>query len=54
MYGTDWPLVRMRPYLKLLHELDFAPEALENIAWRTATRLFKIDPASLGRPRGPA
>ncbi|HEX6883700.1 MAG TPA: amidohydrolase family protein, partial [Planctomycetota bacterium] len=22
MYGTDWPLVRMRPYLKLLEELQ--------------------------------
>lgn len=54
MYGTDWPLVRMKPYLKLLRELEFKPDALENIAWRTATRLFKIDPATLGPARGAA
>jgi len=48
MYGTDWPLVHMKPYLKLLRELEFGQETLENIAWRTASKLFKIDPATLG------
>lgn len=43
LYGSDWPLVQMKPYLKLLTELNFTAEQLENIAWRTATRLFKID-----------
>jgi len=52
MYGTDWPLVRMKPYLKLLHEMEFEADVFENIAWRTATRLFKIDPAVLGPQRG--
>jgi predicted TIM-barrel fold metal-dependent hydrolase len=50
MYGSDWPLVTMKPYLKLLKELDFEGEALENIAWRTAVKLFRIDPAALGEP----
>jgi predicted TIM-barrel fold metal-dependent hydrolase len=42
MYGTDWPLVRMKPYVRLLSELDFTDEQLENVAWRTAAKLFKI------------
>lgn len=54
MYGTDWPLVRMRPYLKLLEELSLDQEQLENVAWRTAARLFRIDEATLARSRGPA
>jgi len=42
MYGTDWPLVKMKPYVRLLNELDFTDEQLENVAWRTAASLFKI------------
>jgi predicted TIM-barrel fold metal-dependent hydrolase len=55
MYGTDWPLVRMRPYLKLLEELDLDDEQLENVAWRTAAKLFRIDEQVLanGRVRDP-
>jgi uncharacterized protein len=49
MYGTDWPLVRMKPYVKLLHELQLTEEQLENVAWRTAARLFKIDETKLGK-----
>ncbi|MCA8964657.1 MAG: amidohydrolase family protein [Planctomycetes bacterium] len=48
MYGSDWPLVRMKPYVKLLNELDFDQEQLENVAWRTAARLFRIDESRLG------
>jgi uncharacterized protein len=51
IYGSDWPLVRMRPYIKLLNELDFTPEQLENIAWGTAAKLFKIDTGKLGTHR---
>ena len=47
LYGTDWPLVAMRPYLKLLRELDFDDSQLENICWRTAARLFRIDETAL-------
>jgi predicted TIM-barrel fold metal-dependent hydrolase len=43
MYGSDWPLVDMGPYVKFLESLDFEGEAWENIAWRTAATLFKID-----------
>jgi len=42
MYGSDWPLVNMRPYLKLLSELELNDEQFENVSWRTASRLFRI------------
>lgn len=42
MYGSDWPLVNMRPYLKLLSELELNDEQFENVAWRTASRLFRV------------
>ncbi len=47
MYGTDWPLVSMKPYFKFMNELKFEGDALENVSWRTAARLFKIDEATL-------
>ena len=53
MYGSDWPLVRMKPYVKLLNELDFDQEQLENVAWRTAARLFGIDEQQLARAAAP-
>jgi len=49
LYGTDWPLVAMGPYIDFLDELDLDPEQLENVAWRTAARLFKIDVEALKR-----
>ena len=52
LYGSDWPLVKMKPYLKFLGELGFGQEQLENIAWRTAARLFRIDTDAL--PQKPA
>lgn len=54
MYGSDWPLVRMKPYLKFLDDLEFEQEQLENIAWRTAVRLFGIDVDALPGKRDPA
>ena len=47
MYGTDWPLVGMRPYVKLLDELEFTDEQYENVAWRTAARVFGISEETL-------
>lgn len=43
LYGTDWPLVSMGPYLKFLDSLELDEEQTENVAWRTAARLFGID-----------
>ena len=48
MYGTDWPLAGMRTYRKFFEGLELPDDARENIAWRTAARLFRIDTGSLG------
>jgi hypothetical protein len=48
MYGSDWPLVEMGPYVKFLENLEFDDEAWENIAWRTAASLFEIPTEKLG------
>lgn len=47
MFGTDWPLVEMGPYVRFLHSLEFEGDAFENIAWRTAAELFRIDTSLL-------
>ncbi len=47
MYGSDWPLVRMGPYVEFLDELKLDDEQRENVSWRTAARLFKIDASTL-------
>ncbi|MDH3206582.1 MAG: amidohydrolase [Gemmatimonadota bacterium] len=51
MYGSDWPLVEMGPYVKFLDTLEFDDESWENIAWRTAATLFRIDVSELGGER---
>lgn len=51
MYGSDWPLVGMGAYIKFLNNLEFDADQTENVAWRTAARLFKIDVAALGAPK---
>jgi len=53
LYGSDWPLVRMKPYLKFVNSLGFTPEQLEAVTWKTATRLFKIDLGYLGEAAPP-
>jgi len=51
LYGSDWPLVRMGPYVKFLANLDLPAEDKEAIGWKTAARLFKIDVEALKAPR---
>jgi predicted TIM-barrel fold metal-dependent hydrolase len=51
LYGTDWPLVKMKPYLALLDDLDFDEDQLENVCWKTAARLFHLDEGTLERAR---
>ncbi|MEQ8764105.1 MAG: amidohydrolase family protein [Planctomycetota bacterium] len=50
MYGSDWPLVNMGPYVKFLDSLEFNDEQMEFITWKTAAKLFKIDVAALQKP----
>lgn len=47
MYGSDWPLVTMGPYVKFLSNLDLSEEQIDNISWKTAARLFKIPTGAL-------
>ena len=42
MYGSDWPLVRMGPYVKFLQGLELPEEQMEAVRWQTAARLFRI------------
>lgn len=49
MFGTDWPLVRMGPYVRFLDQIPLPPEQKEDMAWRTAAQLFKIDLSYRGR-----
>lgn len=51
MYGTDWPLAGMGTYLKFFNGLELPDEAKENIAWRTAARLFRINTDALAKVR---
>jgi uncharacterized protein len=48
MYGSDWPLVTMGPYVKFMKNLDLPEAQIDNIAWKTAARLFKIPIETLG------
>jgi len=41
MYGSDWPLVNMGPYVKFFKNLELNDDQMENVAWRTANRLFR-------------
>lgn len=48
MFGSDWPLVGMKSYVRFFNSLDLSPDEREHIAWKTAARLFKIDVSALG------
>ena len=47
IFGTDWPLVGMRKYVQFLDNLELPEAGRQNIAWRTAARLFRIDVSRL-------
>lgn len=42
LYGTDWPICRMRTYLKFVRGLDLPPEHEEKILWKNTNRLFRL------------
>ncbi|MCF7688025.1 MAG: amidohydrolase family protein [Cephaloticoccus sp.] len=42
LYGTDWPICRMRTYLKFVRGLGLPPEHEEQILWKNTNRLFKL------------
>lgn len=43
LYGTDWPICRMRPYLKFVDDLKLTQETREKIMWKNAARIDKLD-----------
>jgi len=43
LYGTDWPICRMRTYLKFVDDLKLPLDSKEKILWRNAARIFKLD-----------
>jgi len=43
LYGTDWPLARMKTYLDFMRELRLKKGVRELIMWENAARLFKVD-----------
>ncbi|HEV8359982.1 MAG TPA: amidohydrolase family protein [Candidatus Thermoplasmatota archaeon] len=49
LYGTDWPLVRMGPYLNFVRGLGLPEKDLERMLWRNANDLFGLG-LSPGRP----
>jgi predicted TIM-barrel fold metal-dependent hydrolase len=53
LYGTDWPICRMRTYLEFVRDLGLSQDAMDMILWKNAAQLFRLD---VGRPvdRGPA
>jgi len=53
MYGSDWPLVRMKPYLKFVNSLDLTPEQFAAVTGGTAANLFRIDLGYLQDAGGP-
>jgi len=50
MYGSDWPLVNMGPYVRFLNAFQLPAGQVDNIAWKTAARLFKLDLRYCGGP----
>ena len=43
LYGTDWPICRMRTYIQFVNELGLTAERKEMIYWRNAAKLFKLN-----------
>lgn len=43
LFGTDWPLVRMGPYIRFVDQLGLEPEQKEKLMWRNASNLFRVE-----------
>lgn len=42
LFGTDWPLVRMAPYLRFVEQLQIEPEHRAMLMGENAARLFRL------------
>lgn len=45
LFGTDWPVADMGDYVRFVRQLQMSAEENEQILWRNAARIFKIDVA---------
>ena len=50
LYGTDWPLVHMKPYLDFVRSLHLGKKELEMLMWQNAARIFGIDTETVHPP----
>ncbi len=51
MYGSDWPLVEMAPYIDFLDSLKLSEADRECVAWRTANKVFDLGLEASGGSR---
>ena len=42
LFGTDWPISDIGPYIEFVRNLDLSPEEHEQILWQNAVRIFKL------------
>lgn len=42
LYGSDWPIVNMGPYLKLMEALDLTAEERDKILWRNTAKVYRL------------
>ncbi|CAN5734608.1 hypothetical protein BH23GEM9_BH23GEM9_20770 [soil metagenome] len=43
LYGTDWPICDMGSYIRFVNQLHLTEQENDQIFWRNAARLFRID-----------
>lgn len=43
LYGTDWPLVPMSPYIKFANSLGLSSDGLDRLFYKNAMRLFNLN-----------
>jgi predicted TIM-barrel fold metal-dependent hydrolase len=51
LYGTDWPLVEMAPYLRFVRSLDLEEEHLQMLLGGNARKWFRLDTLEKRRQR---
>jgi len=51
MFGTDWPLVRMKPYIEFIQS-HIPASSWNDVFYQTATEVFPIKKSRIFSPRG--
>lgn len=50
LFGTDWPLVHMGPYLRFVNDLGLDPDHRAMLMGQTAARLFRLPSVDANSP----